>query len=133
MSGALLSSGNALADTENTNDLMCPPPEADFIFDTTRFCDSVVAKFIDQSTGTITTWEWDFGDGEDSTLQSPDTIYHTYYTPGIYMVTLIVTGPYGADTVSKPVTATFLPYHTKGFVSYPDSGSAPLRVYFFDR
>lgn len=41
--------------------------------------------FIDQSSGTITDWEWDFGDGNFSTAQNPS---HTYAAPGQYTVCL---------------------------------------------
>ncbi|MBN1212689.1 MAG: PKD domain-containing protein, partial [candidate division Zixibacteria bacterium] len=130
ISGTLLTSGNVLADTANTDNLLCPPPVADFRYKITPDCDSAVAEFFDLSTGTITTREWDFGDGTTSSLQNP---VHIYDTPGIYMVTLIVTGPYGADTVSKPVTVTLLPYPISDFLAIPDSGSVSLRVYFIDR
>ena len=33
------------------------------------------------------TWNWDFGDGQTSTQQSPS---HTYANPGAYTVTLVV-------------------------------------------
>jgi PKD repeat protein len=38
---------------------------------------------------TITSWFWDFGDGNTSTLQNPS---HIYTTPGTYNVCLLVTG-----------------------------------------
>lgn len=41
--------------------------------------------FSDQSTGTITDWLWDFGDGNTSTQQNPT---HTYAAPGQYTVCL---------------------------------------------
>jgi len=45
--------------------------------------------FQDYSLGTITSWLWNFGDGNTSTEQNPT---HTYAEPGIYIVTLTVNG-----------------------------------------
>jgi PKD repeat protein len=45
------------------------------------------------------TWAWDFGDGSNSTSQSP---HHYFYNPGYYNITLIVTSAVGCtDTVTK--------------------------------
>ncbi|HOS82819.1 MAG TPA: DUF3344 domain-containing protein, partial [Methanolinea sp.] len=57
-------------------------------------------SFTDQSTGTITSWAWDFdSDGTvDSTDQNP---VHTYQTAGTYTVTLTVTGAGGSDSEVK--------------------------------
>ncbi|MFC2018064.1 PKD domain-containing protein [Chloroflexota bacterium] len=54
--------------------------------------------FTDESTGEIDSWEWDFGDGETGTAQSPT---HDYETEGTYTVSLKVTGPDGTDTETK--------------------------------
>lgn len=45
----------------------------------------LVVTFSDQSSGTITDWLWDFGDGNTSTQQNP---VHTYAAPGQYTVCL---------------------------------------------
>ena len=54
--------------------------------------------FANTSTGDFTTSLWDFGDGVTSTVQSPS---HVYTAPGIYTVTLVVSGPGGSDTETK--------------------------------
>jgi len=55
-------------------------------------------RFIDQSTGAIDTWFWDFGDGNTSTDQNPG---HTYLNPGSYTVSLTVCNTAGCDTETK--------------------------------
>lgn len=49
-------------------------------------------------------WEWDFGDGKSSTLQSPG---HHYDSPGTYTVSLTVVSSSGChDTISKAITVS---------------------------
>lgn len=56
--------------------------------------------FTDVSTGTPTTWAWDFGDGNTSNLQNPT---HTYAASGNYVVQLIVADSCGSDTISQSI------------------------------
>lgn len=51
-------------------------------------------NFTDESTGLITSWTWDFGDGQTSSEQNPT---HDYLTSGTYTVTLTISGPGGTD------------------------------------
>ncbi len=54
-------------------------------------------QFTDNSTGSPTTWLWNFGDSQTSTSQNPS---HTYAANGSYTVTLIATNDCGPDTVT---------------------------------
>ena len=77
------------------------PPEvvgAGFTADLTGGPVPLTVNFTDQSTGDITSWSWDFGDGATSTEQNP---FHTYTDAGTYTVSLAVTGPCGSDTEVK--------------------------------
>ncbi|WP_261788812.1 PKD domain-containing protein [Methanosarcina siciliae] len=58
-------------------------------------------QFTDTTTGNVSTWSWDFGDGETSDEQNP---VHTYVTEGTHTVTLTTTGPGGTDTATAPIT-----------------------------
>jgi PKD repeat protein len=58
----------------------------------------LVVQFIDQSIGNVTSWSWNFGDGGTSAEQHPS---HQYTNPGIYTVSLTVTGPAGDATETK--------------------------------
>jgi hypothetical protein len=71
---------------------------ADFTADVTSGPVPLSVNFTDQSTGDISSWSWDFGDGATSTEQNPA---HTYTDPGTYTVTLTVTGPERSDTETK--------------------------------
>ncbi|HHG83709.1 MAG TPA: PKD domain-containing protein [Bacteroidetes bacterium] len=57
--------------------------------------------FSDNSTQIPQSWNWDFGDGNNSTQQSPG---HTYTASGNYTVILIVSNTIGADTITQMVT-----------------------------
>lgn len=47
--------------------------------------------------GSVVTWAWDFGDGQEQTTSSP-TVTHTYSNSGTYFVTLTVTNTAGTST-----------------------------------
>ena len=63
----------------------------------------MTVQFTDKSSGSVTNWDWNFGDG--STHGSTQNPSHTYQTAGTYTATLTVTGSGGA-TSSKSATIT---------------------------
>ncbi|MCQ3930746.1 MAG: hypothetical protein DPW16_09810 [Chloroflexi bacterium] len=77
---------------------------------TARVGDTIT--FTDTSTGVITDWEWDFGDGNTSTDRNPT---HVYASNGTFIVTLRVTGPGGTSEAAQasitvelqPITCDF--------------------------
>ena len=73
------------------------PIEADWSFKIVDLDRRVVA-FQDESTGKITNWKWDFGDGETSTEQHP---VHVYARTGQFVVVLNIEGPDGKSRRSK--------------------------------
>jgi hypothetical protein len=74
-------------------------PRADFTFGT----NNLTVVFTDTTTGRPTRWQWDFGDGNTSTLQNPT---HAYSSPGTFVVTLIASNSQGSDTISKFVSVS---------------------------
>jgi PKD repeat protein len=70
----------------------------------------LLVQFTDLSSGSITGWQWDFGDLSTSTDQHPS---HLYAAAGTYTVSLIITRPGGGTDVSTQVdyvVATPNPY-----------------------
>lgn len=57
-----------------------------------------MVSFIDESKGDVTSWNWDFGDGNTSDEQHP---VHFYSGPGHYVVTLWIKGPAGMSRMAK--------------------------------
>ena len=71
-----------------------PDPLADFSAVDTTICPYTSVSFTNNSSNS-TSWIWDFGDGNSSTLQSPS---HSYVTPGYYTVKLIAKNAYGCSS-----------------------------------
>lgn len=77
-----------------------PAVTADFVTDPTdpTILEPLV-RFTDKSSGPVQDWNWDFGDGQGDTQRNP---LHPYTNPGIYAVSLVVTGTGGCrDTLVK--------------------------------
>ena len=67
-------------------------PVADFSYGPQPAGINEQIQFTDQSTGSPTSWMWEFGDGVTSSLQSPA---HAYTAAGTYEVTLMVGNAFG--------------------------------------
>ncbi len=78
-------------------------PTIDFSANITTGCFPLRAQFTDLSTpgtGTITSWNWSFGNGATSTQQNPS---YNYTTSGVFSVSLTVTNSSGCSKTSvKP-------------------------------
>lgn len=83
---------------------------------------------VENATGTIG-YEWTFGDGTNSSEESP---LHLYQAPGIYTVQLIVTDSTGRSAVSQhlEITVTSENGPLVAITQSTGSGAAPLRVQF---
>lgn len=73
-------------------------------------CAMAAMQFFDSSTvstGVISAWNWDFGDGNQSNIANPQ---HAYALGGNYQVTLITTSDVGCmDTIQQNITIHALP------------------------
>ena len=79
--------------------------------------------FTSTSTGTITSYAWSFGDGVTSTLQNPTYVYPT---AGTFTVSLTVTGPGGANTLTRTglITVNAPPQPAALTLAAPTPGTA---------
>ncbi len=106
-------------------------PVANFTSNVTSGNRPLDVAFTDKSTGNPTAWNWNFGDGTNSTQQNP---MHTYSKAGNYTVRLTAINDAGSNTKTKPsyikVTAVTRP--VANFTSNVTSGSRPLDVAFTD-
>jgi FOG: PKD repeat len=89
--------------------------------------------FTDKSTGSPTSWKWNFGNGKTSTAKNPS---YTYTKAGKYTVSLTVKNDAGSNTTTKknyinvaaPIKAPIA-----AFLASPRSGENPLKVQFTDK
>jgi PKD repeat protein len=78
-------------------------PASDFRFQPTGPIVGTMVHFTDASTGTPTSWSWDFGDGHVANVASPS---HFFAAVGSYTVTLTTTNAAGSNSTSKVVAVT---------------------------
>jgi PKD repeat protein len=107
------------------------PLKAEFTGEPRNGVKNTTVQFINQSTGSITSWLWDFGDGATSIDPNPS---HTYKDARTYTVSLTVTGPDGSDTETKSrFIKLFTPSApTADFTREPISINSPMTVQFTD-
>ena len=74
------------------------PPTANFTAFPITGCMPLEVTFTDLSYSYITTWTWNFGDGNTSHEQNP---VHTYTGAGTYSVSLTVTNYFGTNSLTK--------------------------------
>jgi gliding motility-associated-like protein len=69
-------------------------------------CPADKVLFLNNSTGNISSWYWDFGDGTNSTDQNPEAhVYPSPYNQIVYTVQLISENNLGCyDTATKTIT-----------------------------
>lgn len=90
--------GKACVKTLTTSVTVYPKITSLFTY-TIGACNNNV-QFTDASTITPTSWLWNYGDGNNSSTQSP--LYY-YGSPGTYTVSLIATNSFGCKDTSKQV------------------------------
>ena len=95
-------STNATLQIDNIRFYSFSPPVPNFVATSTNDPCPLTVDFMDASSGTITNWYWDYGDGTATNLVC-SSIMHTYGLPGTYTVSLVVSGPTGSGTNTQVV------------------------------
>jgi gliding motility-associated-like protein len=110
-------------DTATMQITIASPPVAEF--SASSACLNSAVAFTDLSTGTTVSWNWDFGDGTNSTTQNPS---HNFTSAGSFPVTLVSTNASGCvDTISHVIIIYNLPSVNAGSdVSVCAGGSVTL-------
>ncbi len=129
---SLTASNADYSDTETKTDFITVIPETVTAGYTATPIEGVMpleVTFTNTSENAIT-YNWDFGDGETSSEESP---VHTYANAGNYTVKLIALNNGNNDTLIKANYITVnLPAPVANFSAVPTSGDQPLSVAFTD-
>jgi PKD repeat protein len=116
--------------TESDYITVYPVPVAAFTYTPVTGTVPLQVNFSDQSQYGPTSWLWNFGDGETSTLQNPS---HNYTEPNLYTVTLTVSNTYGSDDITKTdCIFARAPQPDANFTQDVTNGQPPLSVSFTD-
>ncbi len=89
-------------------------PVAGFTLSPTNAFATQGVLFTDLSSGNITNWVWNFGDGISVTNTSEVTVTHAYSTAGTYDVSLTARGPAGVNTSNWIAAVTIVSKPTLG-------------------
>ncbi|MBI3500930.1 MAG: PKD domain-containing protein [Bacteroidetes bacterium] len=127
----LVTSDLGCTDTITKQVIVHPLPNA--VITSSGFCVADGTIFYDGSTilppDSIVQWFWDFGDGNNSTLQNP---IHYFPSSGNYGVTLIVTSNFGcSDTIAQVIGVS--PSPTAAFTENPTIVFLNQNVTFTDQ
>ena len=117
-------------------------PHASFSCDMLKGCSPLVVNMTDQSSGGTTSIRWNLGNGNSSTQNNPSA---TYFTPGVYTVTLVVSDGASTDSFSRRITVfkipvvnfiadrnTACPNDSIRFTNQIILGDAPIRQWAWD-
>jgi PKD repeat protein len=112
-------------------------PVAGFTTNVTSGPAPLFVQFNDTSTGSPTSWNWFFGDGNwfNTTVADERNVTYSYDTPDIYTARLTVSNDGGSSTT---IPGTEITVNAAGmlpvadFTAFPVSGTAPLTVQFND-
>lgn len=84
----------------------CSPQAPQAGFAATNVCAGNAVQFNNTSSGSVSSFFWDFGDGNTSTQMSPQ---HNYSSNGVYTVKLLASNVNASDSVLQSVTVYPIP------------------------
>lgn len=124
--------GNGETSTKIDSITVYSQPQVEFNASPPEGCAPLNVQFQDQSiagSGTITSWVWDFGDGNQSNGQNP---LHTYNISDTFNITLAVTNSFGcSQSLTKNEFIKINGTVTAGYsYTYIDACDPPVEINF---
>ena len=114
---------------ENWINVQKDPVKIEFQVDQRMGVAPLMVQFIENTQETIFTHEWDFGDGQKSTMQNPS---HTYEQPGTYSISLTVTAAGGTKNIYKQNYINVVGRTISGQITGEDIGNQGLKGYIVE-
>jgi gliding motility-associated-like protein len=99
-------SDSGCSNTFNQTITVFDVPEA--AFSSITFCDSLLANFTNTSSTDATSFQWNFGDGDTSSIVNPS---HTYSDSGSFIVNLVAINSNGCSDTSQTSVSISTPVH----------------------
>lgn len=114
----ILADNGCAGDTTKTVTILENPTAAFSI--SGNICTKDSVRITDNSTvpvGTISSWYWNFGDGNSVTLTNNTPFYHQYNTAGTYTIYLVTTSSNGCKSDTTRIPVTVMPRPTASFTT----------------
>lgn len=114
----ILADNGCAGDTTKTVTILENPTAAFSI--SGNICTKDSVRITDNSSvpvGTISSWYWNFGDGNSVTLTNNTPFYHQYNTAGTYTIYLVTTSSNGCKSDTTRIPVTVLPRPTASFTT----------------
>jgi PKD repeat protein len=119
--GTLTVTNNSGSKSASQTVTVQPAFAASFTYSPSSPAANQAVQFADTSTGSPTSWQWNFGDNATSTIQNPS---HTYAAAGQYWVNLIITKGTNSHSTSQLITVRQPGTITAASPSYADVKAA---------
>jgi alpha-L-rhamnosidase len=121
-SGLAWSNSLAINGSIKVVSIVPPPPVAGFSGGPTNIFVTQLVTLTDASTGSITNWVWNYGDGNAVTNSSNASVTHAYPNAGSYTVSLTVSGLGGTGASTQPDYVVVKPKAAIGGVTLTADG-----------
>lgn len=108
-----------------------PTNIADFSYEPERGIVPLQVHFFNRSKGSLSHFEWDFGDGINSTEENP---VHVFEKPGKYVVRFLISdGGKSIQSVKESTIRVYPDGFSADYTCEIITGTAPLITYFFPK
>lgn len=131
----ILSDANGCLDSITKSTVLFPKPQANFNFSPLDSCGPIQVLFQNTSSSSIPgqslsdlTFAWAFGNGDSSTIQSPNILFsNTGIVDSVYLIELIVSNTFGcSDTLLDSIRVH--PSPVSQFLPRDSIGCAPFNI-----